>query len=405
MAEKKATERPDLAHEANALAHELSRRGLLQRTVASISGASLGGLGIASFPESALAQAEAKSNDVSVPEKGGEYKKVSLKKDVVTIAAIQSRVRAVDGNNPGPGKRDNLNHMLDLIDKAQFYGGPKDLLCFHEFPITGWTQWDRTEIERVAIEIPGEETAAISKKAKEYGCYIKFGSYAKDSDWPGHILSLTTIIDPQGEVIARDWKARNIKGLFFGFELFTTTIYNVLDQYIEMYGADAVIPINHTAIGNIATSSVQREPELFRCMALKGCELLLRTATGGFEAEDIRMNALYNGVYSVIVNNAVSPNNRDFFPDQGGRSGGTAIYGPRGETLAKAGSKFEQAVVTRIPIAEYRKNHRIPDVHMDLYMPVFETYTPRYGSNLFSEYLPDTLKDAARYLASKDRWT
>jgi predicted amidohydrolase len=372
----------------------VSRRNLLAGAAA---------VGAAGLASNARADGhEQKEGALSMPENGAEYARAPLKKEVITVSAIQSRVRAVDGGNPRRGIRDNLNHMVELIDKAQFYGGKKDLLCFHEFPITGFSLWSREEILRVAIEVPGPETETISKKAKEYGCYIKFGSYVVDDDWPNHILSITSIIDPNGDIIARDWKARNIKGVFPGFELFTTTIYNVLDQYIEMYGEDAVIPVHRTDIGNLTTSSAQREPELFRAMALKGAEMLLRTATGGFSIDDIKMCSIYNSVYSIIVNNAVSPNNPGFFDDAG--SGGSTVFGPRGEVLEEAESKFEQAVTARINMAAYRSRHKLPDVHMALYKPIFDKYAPRYAPGLFAEYQPTSLQDAKRYLDEKARW-
>lgn len=370
----------------------LSRRGLLA------AGAALSATGVSS-------KATANDHDddkLSVPTNGKDYARVPLKKDVISVSGIQSRVRAVDGGSPRRGIRENLNHMVELIDKAQFYGGKKDLLCFHEFPITGWSTWSRDEVLKLALEIPGPETDVISKKAREYDCYIKFGSYAVDDDWPNHILSITSIIDPAGDIIARDWKARNIKGVFPGFELFTTTIYNVLDQYVERYGADAVIPVHRTDIGNLTTSSVQREPELFRAMAMKGAELFLRTATGGFSVDDIKMCSIYNGVNSIIVNNAVSPNNPGFFDDAG--SGGSTIFGPRGEVLAEAESKFEQAVTTRINMAAFRTRHQIPDVHMGLYKSIFDQYRPRYAPNLFADYQPTGLGDAKSYLDNKNRW-
>ena len=294
--------------------------------------------------------------------------------------------------------------MLELIDKSQFFGGRKDLLCFHEFPLQGWNPWDRKELERLCIEVPGEETEAIAAKAREHGCYIKFGAYVMDKDWPGHVLSITSIIGPDGEIVARDWKARNIKGTFPGFELVTTTVYNVLDRYVEMYGADAVIPVHRTPIGNLATSSTQMEPELFRCMAMKGAELILRTASGGFTPGDMQMTAAYNKVYTVIVNNAVSPDNPGFMDDAFGGAGGTAIYGPRGETVAEADSKFEQQVIARIPIAAFRQRHAIPDVHMALYAPVMSAYTPRFDANLFADELPASLVDAKSFLGKNDNW-
>lgn len=88
----------------------------------------------------------------------------------------------------------------------------------------------------------GPETESVAEKARQYGCYIVFGSYAVDPDWPNHILSITTIMGPDGTIMDKHWKARNIKGVFPGVELFTTTIYDVLDRYVEMYGADAVLP-------------------------------------------------------------------------------------------------------------------------------------------------------------------
>ncbi|MDJ0928853.1 MAG: nitrilase-related carbon-nitrogen hydrolase [Gammaproteobacteria bacterium] len=375
--------------------NKIDKRALIKGAAAFVGGSAwLGG----------AAMAQSAGGSVSVPANGRSYERVDLQQDVVTVSAVQSRVRAVDGKNPRKGIRANLDHMLELIDKTQFYGGKKDLLCFHEFPLQGWNPWDRKELERLSIEVPGPETEELSAKAREHGCYIKFGAYVVDRDWPGHILSVTSIIGPDGELIARDWKARNIKGVFTGFELLTTTVYNVMDQYIEMYGADAVIPVHRTPIGNLATSSTQLEPELFRAMAMKGAEIILRTATGGFTKEDMQMCARYNQVYTLIVNNAVSPENPGFMDDATGGSGGSAIYGPRGEELAVAASKFEQQVVARIPIAAYRARHRIPDVHWALYEPVFSAYRPRYQPDLFADYLPTSLQDAKRYLDELDGW-
>lgn len=229
-----------------------------------------------------------------------------------------------------------------------------------------------------------------------------FGSYVRDPEWPDNLLSITTIMDDQGRIIDKQWKARNIKGVFFGFELFTTTIYDVLDRYTEMYGVDRVVPIARTPIGNLATSSVQREPELFRAMALKGAEVILRTATGGFTPADIQATAMYNGVYVAVSNNAASPNNGLYFEDAGG--GGASIYDPMGELVASAPSPFETLVTHRIPIKDFRARHRQPIVHSELVMPVYEAYRSKYPPSLFSKYQPTSIDDAGRYLADKARW-
>jgi len=333
----------------------------------------------------------------------GTYETVPLSKDTVTLTVVQTRVQAVDASSPEKGLKDNLDHMLKAIDKTFHWGPPSDILQFHEFPITGFDVWTRKDCQRLSIEVPGKQTEAIGKKAKQYGCYIVFGSYVVDPDWPGHILSLTTIIGPDGQIVDKHWKARNIKGVFPGIELYTTTIYDVLDQYIEMYGSDAVIPITRTHVGNIATSSVQREPELFRAFAMKGAEIMLRTASGGFNEVDVQACSMYNGFYTTMCNNAISPGNSNFFEDSGASSGGSMILGPQGEEMAKA-KEQETAITARIPLAQFRKRHRQPFVHKALYMPVLEQYQNAYAPNLFSAYQPKDLYDAKAYLKDKSRW-
>lgn len=338
----------------------------------------------------------------------GDYEKMELIRPVTRLGVVQARVRGVETSTSRlleQTRRANLDHMLELIDGAQGWGGIKDVLFFHEFPITGYRAvWGREEALRAAIEIPGEETEAIGAKAREYGCYIVFGSYVRDPDWPDHVLSITTIVGPDGGIVDKHWKARNIKGVFGpGFELFTTTIYDVLDRYIEMYGLDHVMPVTRTPLGNIITSSVQREPELFRAFAMKGGEIFLRTATGGFTPTDIQATSLYNGVYTAVCNNAVSEGNPGFLPDNGG-AGGSAIYGPDGELMDMANSEHETIVTATLPMAAFRQRHVIPYVHMELYRPIFEAYRNRFPPNLFADYLPTDTRDAARFLADKGEW-
>ena len=158
---------------------------------------------------------------VAVPANGRAYARVPLRSPVITVAAVQSRVRAVDGDNPKPGMRENLKHMLELIDSANGFFGPQDLVCFHEQPIMGWNPWTREEALNVAIEVPGPETERLGKKAKEYGCYITFGTYAKDPDWPGHLLLNGVLIGPDGKIAANHWKTSNVRGGIPGWDMFT----------------------------------------------------------------------------------------------------------------------------------------------------------------------------------------
>ena len=387
------------------LLQELSRRGFLDTAMqatamlgtVSLAAAGLGGA-------NAAAAATGKGLSLVDVHADGKYTGVPLTKDSVRVGVMQTRVRPiVDMASPAPMKKANLEHMLMLIDNAQQWNPPSDILFFHEFPITGFSyDWSRKDINRFAIETPGLETEALGAKARQYRCHIVFGSYVNDKDWPGHVISQTTIIGPDGQIVDRHWKARNIMGVFATgstpIELMTSTIYNCLDRYIEMYGADAVIPVTRTPIGNLCTSSVQREPELFRAMALKGGEIFLRTASGGFTPWDIQACSAYNQVYTAICNNAVSPGNQ-FFEDAG--AGGSAVYDPSGAPLAMARSGNEQLVAASVQIRDFRARHRQPEYAWPLYEPVMRKYVPKYPPSKFSLTLPADLKEAAIYLRDK----
>ena len=376
------------------LTEELSRRGFLQGGAAGALGLALGGAPVAHA-------AVGKGSDQLSVRQDGRYATVPLAKDNIRLGVMQTRVRPIDPASPERGRRENLDHMLKLITNAQEWNAPSDILLFHEFPITGFSyDWSRKDILRLSIDLPGIETEELGKAAKKYNCYIVFGSYAREKDWPDHVLSITTIIGPDGKIVDKHWKVRNIMGVFrigqSPIELMTSTIYNCLDRYIEMYGLDAVIPVTRTPLGNICTGAMQREPELFRAMAMKGGELFLRTATGSFIPADMQMNSVYHRVYTAVCNNAVSPGNQ-FFEEPGG-AGGSAIYDPSGTAVAMARNEFEQLVAANIPIKSFRAAHKLPDFAWDLYAPVYSQYVRKYPPNKFANKLPDDLREAGEWL-------
>ncbi|KPJ79403.1 MAG: hypothetical protein AMJ58_12045 [Gammaproteobacteria bacterium SG8_30] len=349
---------------------------------------------------------------VSVATKGS-YETVPLRQESISVSAIQSRVRSVDLRDLDRTMKANVDHVLKLIDIAQGsveewggerrWGGKQDLICMHEFPIQGFQPWTRAELNRVALELPGPETEAIGERAKHYGCYIAFGCYAKDKDWPRHVINMSVIVGPTGEIVAKHWKARNILGLFGEFALIGTTVYDVLDRYVEMYGWDATLPVARTDIGNIAMTAVGIEPLLYQCLALKGAEILIMTVTGGSNAESAKMTARYNRIYTVGVGNSVSPDNIGFTESAGAEDEGTVICDPRGNYLARTSNHHEDIASTRIPIADFRKTRRFPEIPVALYRPVLAGYEPLFGPNNFLEKLPETYQEAGALVRSKLR--
>jgi predicted amidohydrolase len=319
----------------------------------------------------------------------GSYPTKPLEKDTIVLKVIQSKVTSLsDFPTVEEGLRDNVAHMISLAKKACAEGSKPDILLYHEFPLTGYSSGPRDEKLKFTIEVPGPETEALGQVARECDTYMVFGSYARDAEWPGHILSINTVIGRNGRVVKRYWKSRNIKRLYPDREITTTTIEAVRDRYREKYGIEEEFPILQTEFGNIAVSTVQFDPFIFAAFAMRGVEIMLRTATAYSEAEFIATANMHR-FYSAMANIPFPPG--EDFTQYGGRS---MIVSPKGDVLAQEESHSEEGIVSaEIPIAEFRKNRRIPAYALELVQPVFQQYQAEIPINhldLPREKLPQT---------------
>jgi predicted amidohydrolase len=382
----------------------LDRRSLLTGAAAAGLAAAVGN------GEAAAAAAPAASANLQVANRG-QYAQVPLKQDFVNVAAIQSQLYSVDLRDRAATLKRNLDRVLRLIDLAQNspeewggerrWGSKVDLITMHEFPVQGFQPWNRRELNQVAFDLPGPESAAIGERAKRYGCYISWGCYAREKDWPGHVINMSVLTGPDGSIVSKQWKARNILGLFGDGALIGTTVYDVLDRYVEMYGWDAVLPVARTDIGNIAITAVGIEPLLYTCLGLKGTEILVLTVTGGSNSESAITTARANRLYTLGVGNAVSPNNIGFPEASGTRDEGTVIVDPRGTVLASTDNHHEDIITARIPIADFRKTRRLQELPMAILLPVLQQYQPLFQPNAFLDRLPETYQEAGEIVRKR----
>lgn len=329
------------------------------------------------------------SNGALLVQPDGSYPTIPLEKDTIVLKVVQSRVRSLqDFTSIEEGLEANLSYMEKMGRQAANEGKKPDILLYHEFPLTGYSSGSRDEKLKFTIQVPGPETARLGKLAQELDSYIIFGSYVSDPEWPGHILSINTAIDRKGKVVKKFWKSRNIKRIFKGIELTTTTIEGVRDAYREKYGIEEEFPVLQTEFGNIAVSTVQWDPFVFAAFALRGTEIMLRTATLYVDT-DVIATANQNKFYSAMANFTL--------PEESGYNAGESmIVGPNREILAKHPSKSEDGIIeAEIPLAAFRENRRIPNYSWDIVQPVFEQYRQEFPINhldLPREELPQTGK-------------
>lgn len=378
-----------------------TRRDFLRRCAAGATAAAASGLAV----PAAARQRATRPSGAAVPtlvRTDGTYDAVPLRKERIAASVVQGRLLAVDPANAREGLRANLEHMCDQLDATHGYFGRKDLVAFHGFALQGWDRWDRAALTRIAIEVEGPEVERLAQKAREYGCYVAFGAYVRDREWPGHLLEQYLLLSPEGKVVARHWKAFHTRNQVEGSDYFVTSIYDVLDEYVERYGLDAVIPVARTDIGNICMSSILREPELIRCMALKGAEIVIRSGLGGYSRYDGELTSRVNRLYTLYASNALSPGNKGYFPDNG-MLGRSAIFGLRGEVLDDC-DVHETAISATLEIGERRRRPTIPDIPMDIYGPVLSQYVSRFAPNTYAERIPDSIADAAAVVQKTRRW-
>ncbi len=331
----------------------------------------------------------------------GSYPTIPLAKDVITLKVVQNGVQNLqDAETVAAGLEYNLNKMLEFINQACREGDKPDIILFNEFPLTGYSTGTRQEKLEFTLTIPGPETDRLGEAARKCDSYIVFGSYAQDKDWPGHILSLNTVINRQGEIVEKFWKTRNVKRLGGG-EIPTTTIENVRTRYRAMYGMEAEFPVLKTEFGNIAVSTVQLDAFVFAAFAMRGTEIMLRTSTL-FSQEDVQAMARFNNFYSAMSNITFPPDGP--YAKYGGNS---LIVGPDAKILAIEASNDEKIISAQIPIKAFREGRTIPHYPLEVVSPVFNQYQqeiPLDHLDLPAEQLPKTREEMKELLDRESRY-
>ena len=332
----------------------------------------------------------------------GSYPTIPLEKDTIVVKVVQNGVKNLqDFDSVKEGLAHNLESMISWVEKACGEGKQPDFILFNEFPLTGYSSGTREEKLKFTLTIPGAETERLGDAARDCDSYIIFGSYARDDAWPGHILSINTVIGRDGDIKAKYWKSRNVKRLDAEGEIPTTTIEAVRDRFRDRYGIEEEFPVLQTEYGNIAVSTVQIDPMVFAAFAMRGTEIMFRTSTL-FSKIDVQAIAYYNNMYSAMSNIT--------FPPDGPWAkygGGSLIVDPRGKVLAEKPGNDETVIEAEIPIAEFREGRTIPRFPLEVVAPVFDQYqqeSPLNHLDIPPDELPQTREGMRELIDRNSRW-
>lgn len=323
----------------------------------------------------------------------------------------------------------NLDHIAELAQVAVVHAGidlPVRLITIPEGALQGFTDevfdWNQQRFaDEVAIDLPGEETAALGALAREHNAYVVAQAKVRHPEFPGRYFNAAFILDPRGDLIHRYYKLQ-----IFPHEN-STAPHDVWDRWIELYGEtlDAFYPVADTEIGRIGTVVCMDGsfPETTRGLAMNGAEIIYRpsypepyAANGMWEVQN-RARALDNTCYVVAPNvgsylvGSESAHPIDCF---GGQS---MIVDYRGHIISnhRAGgvASFAAAIVDIESLREYRTRslfgNWLKDVRTEQYRLMYDR--PIYPKNRWlddvdirQEPLNEIRRQSIQQLVDRDIW-
>ena len=251
---------------------------------------------------------------------------------------------------------DRVGHMLGMVDRAAIgyepFGDVK-LVTFPEFAHAAPIYLSVPELlDKLAVELPNEQTDRYIAKAKERRLFIQTGSFLEfDKKYPGRVFNTTCLIGPDGLLS----KYRKVNP-WIPWEVHSSP------HDVPGYTED-LFPVTDTAIGKLGAAICYDWlfPEAIRELAFQGAEVLIRIsaymdpwgATSPMDWWTVvnRCRALENIAYVVASNQAASASHYPPFS----WPGGSMAVDYDGRLLAQANpGPGEQIVIAPIDIGALR---------------------------------------------------
>lgn len=247
---------------------------------------------------------------------------------------------------------------------------------FTGFPLgTSTGEW----ASRAALDPNGPEYEILARLASDNDVYLCGNAYETDAHFPGIFFQACFVFDPVGSRVLRYRRLTS---------MFAPTPHDYWDRYLEIYGEESIFPVARTPIGNLAVIASEeiQYPELVRCFALRGAEVLCHPSSEplmtGLTPKDIakRARAIENLAYVVSANTA-GIENIPFLEET--CDGLSKIIDFQGRVLVEAGPGESAAAAADINITALRRYRNRPDMNNFLSRMRMELFAETYGRKGF----------------------
>ncbi|MDG2243027.1 MAG: nitrilase-related carbon-nitrogen hydrolase [Rhodospirillaceae bacterium] len=232
-----------------------------------------------------------------------------------------------------------------------------------------------------SIPMDGPEYEALGKIAQSNNCFLSGNVYEIDPNFSELYFQTCFVIGSSGDVVLRYRRL---------ISQFAPGPYDVLDKYLDLYGAEAIFPVADTEIGKIGCVASEEilYPEISRCLAMRGMEILCHSTSevGApmLTPKEIcrRARAVENMCYVVSSNTASIKGTPIPAESTGGMS---KIVDYKGLVLAEAytGETFcASAMLDMDSLRKVRKHSGMTNL---LSRQPFDLYAQQYGRHTFVE--------------------
>jgi predicted amidohydrolase len=317
-----------------------------------------------------------------MPEKIDSYRAIALQTKSFAVNNAKNRTEAFEIIDQ------SLDRLANQIAASiAFVGADTKLIVLPEYFLTGFPMGESIEEwrEKACLEIGGETYERLGKIAQDRNIFLSGNAYELDENFPELYFQTSFIIAPNGDVAVRYRRLNS---------MFAPTPHDVWDQYLDIYGLDAVFPVAKTDIGNLACIASEEilYPEIARCLAMRGAEVFCHSSSEIFGMENTPKNvaklarSYENMAYVVSANSAGIA---DISIPENSTDGGSKIVDYKGLVIAETGQGESINAFAEIDLAALRRNRKRAGMANILSRQRFELFAESYAKHSF--YPPNTL--------------
>jgi len=336
--------------------------------------------------------------------------------DAYNALALQLSCHAVNRCDTVDAARarmnDSLDHVADKVHGSrlflQTFGGlgPR-LVVLPEYFLTGFPMGESIDAwqAKACIHPGGPEYERLGRIAEDNGCWLSGNVYEIDPHFPELYFQVSFIIDNAGAVVLRYRRL---------VSMFAPTPHDVLDAWLDRYGADSLFPVADTPLGRLGCVASEEilYPEITRALVLRGAEVICHSssevASDRVTPKNVakQARAYENMVYVVSANTAGVA---DIALPEFCVDGHSQVVGPKGDVLAKAASGESLAGNAEVHLGELRALRARPAMTNILARQRLELFRDTYGgepvhpANGLLEDGQVTVPDRAYFLQAQAR--